>query len=219
VFLPWVLQDATPANPNVVKAWKREWSELPSCPAREAVDHHVRRFVAGFGKSKATPEAPSWLPWITAWDPSIGEAAALRILESPAPTFPEDSAGPSGKSSSDLCERSAPAFPRPLPNQEAGSRKQVDRNQGTRNQDPGNGNRQVRNRDSQGENLDLEGKPAGITAPNAGPAWELLRCPRCGEWVARDGSNTLRDHATGAHHSGWCVQEKARAEKGRAGAR
>ncbi len=48
VFLPSVVNDNKPENPNVVKAWRKAYEELPDCSLKAAIKNHVEAFLEDF---------------------------------------------------------------------------------------------------------------------------------------------------------------------------
>ncbi len=49
VWLPNALAHNPPANPSVVKGWRRHWSEVPNCPLKVAAYGALRSWCAGKG--------------------------------------------------------------------------------------------------------------------------------------------------------------------------
>lgn len=76
-FLPDAINDAPPANPNAVKAWRSAFDELNDCDVKRQIDQHVRCFLLAYGASN--PAKPSHLSpaspftWILTWDPMFKE--------------------------------------------------------------------------------------------------------------------------------------------------
>lgn len=106
IFQPWALDEAAPESPNVVKAWRRRWDELPACEVKTQIDAHVRRFLIGCAESrpsKAKADGTSTDPWawIKTWDPTFTEASLKVAANLPAP-FPKGSGQPSAKVSGSL---------------------------------------------------------------------------------------------------------------------
>jgi hypothetical protein len=132
VFIPWFLSfNACPESPNVVKAWRKRWIELPESHLKSEVDSSVAAFLAEFRPAKAdsgTDESA----WVEAW-----HGSNTKRSRNPAPnlqpTFREGSRQPSSDRASTLPR----TYPEPgIRTQGSGSR---DQRTGIGEQNPGNG--------------------------------------------------------------------------------
>jgi hypothetical protein len=70
IFIPGVLIDNRPESPNVVKAWRSAFDELPDCALRTEIMVYVKRFL------KALPKA-----FREAFDHSLPKATPLSVTE------------------------------------------------------------------------------------------------------------------------------------------
>lgn len=65
VFVPGAIKHNAPESPNVIRAWRDTWEELPECDLKSEAYRHLRDFIEtkGEGFQKAFREAipePSW---------------------------------------------------------------------------------------------------------------------------------------------------------------
>jgi uncharacterized phage protein (TIGR02220 family) len=50
VFIPNAVKHNPPVSPNVVRAWRKAFDELPECPLRDRAGRHLAMALEGFGK-------------------------------------------------------------------------------------------------------------------------------------------------------------------------
>lgn len=55
VYLPKAIIHNPPDNPNVVRAWRKSFDELPECELRTKAEHQIRGFLQGLGKPFMKP--------------------------------------------------------------------------------------------------------------------------------------------------------------------
>lgn len=75
ILLPWELDEAAPESPNVVRAWRRRFDELPACDVKAQIDRRVSKFLIDFGQGTKAKKDTRPLSWIEAWDPTLMEAS------------------------------------------------------------------------------------------------------------------------------------------------
>lgn len=71
VWCPYALGSNRPENPNVVKGWRKTWSELPDCALKREIHEELREFVGRLGPA-----------YVEAFDfacPSADSFGALRV--------------------------------------------------------------------------------------------------------------------------------------------
>jgi hypothetical protein len=84
--LPDVLAEATPANPNAVKAWRAGFDELPCGLLKQQIDATIRQLLITHGREhpvKFDGRPPDPYAYIRAWDPTFTEHSANVIAMLP----------------------------------------------------------------------------------------------------------------------------------------
>jgi hypothetical protein len=180
IFLPWVLDEAMPESPNVVKAWRRRFEELPGSEVTSAIHQHVGRFLIAYGQAGKARKETRPSSWIEAWDP----------------TFTEASTGPSAALSGSIAEGSEHHSPKPrgsvvTPFSESGIR---DQEAGIRGQGSGDGSQITGNSKQESESRRGKGKSHERGKPSS-----IHECT-CGRLICLSASGERTNHDDGRPH-------------------
>jgi len=95
VWLPNGVRHNSPANPNVVKGWAKEWPEVPECPLKGEILQALRNHIEGLGEGFAKAFAERFPDGSPNQEQDTGsriqeqEAGEMVSPSAPAPSPPE----------------------------------------------------------------------------------------------------------------------------------